>query len=806
MRFNYASLVTRCVYANQFDLVGSIRLHYATHIHGNVLDLVLTTNTDRLQNLSITNSFKSDHHIIQFNILSNSSLRYTNTSGSVYNYAKGDYSGMDFYLMEMHFDTTSFNAEHLWTGLKSAILDGCSLFVPKLKRSSYHHPKWFTPEIKHLLNCIRSLRRNIRKSYTEIRANKLSTLEVKLQALMSTAKETYGARLTAAFTRNPKDLYRHLRHLSHYTTMPQVLIYDSTPIYHPKEKVEAFNKFFNSTFTISDFVLPPQHRMPTPSNQLSQITVSESDVFEALVCLNPNKAQGCDKINPHILKYCCTSLTSPVTHLFSTCMNQSILPQEWKVHKICPVPKKGDLSKITNYRPISLLCVLSKVLESIIYAKIIPFIYPQLNKSQFGFLQNRSCLTQLLSSFSQIYDSIENKNQCDVIYLDFRKAFDSVPHNELLFKLWRFGITGPLWLWFKHYLISRSHFVSMDSVSSDVLPVLSGVPQGSVLGPLLFLIYVNDIPDSVSHSSALLFADDTKLVKSIQTFNDSLDLQKDIDSMVDWCREWKLSLNENKCAAIRYSLLSKCNTQPTYTIKGTLVETTSTHRDLGIIVDQNLSWAKHYNHISLKAYRSLHFIRRTIPHAPVYLKKQLYITLVRSHLTYCSQLWRPRLLKDIRSLEQIQRRATKFILQDFSSDYKTRLIKLNMLPLMHWLELQDVMFLVKCFKDPSENFNPLTFVSFITHSTRSATNHKLTVNFKRTSTTRHFYFNRVVRLWNYLPTLDLSLSYSTLKYKLKQIFWAHFTDHFNSSNICTFHILCPCLNCVNCNHSAVSCN
>ena len=188
------------------------------------------------------------------------------------------------------------------------------------------------------------------------------------------------------------------------------------------------------------------------------------------------------------------------------------------------------------------------------------------------------------------------------------------------------------------------------------------------------------------------------------------------------------------------------------------------------------------------------------------LKKQLYITLVRSHVTYCSQLWRPHLPKDIRSLEQIQRRATKFILQDFSSDYKTRLIKLNMLPLMHWLELRDVMFLVKCFKDPPENFNPLTFVSFITHSTRSATNHKLTVNFKRTSTTRHFYFNRVVRLWKYLPTLDLSLSYSTLKYKLKQIFWAHFTDHFNSSNICTFHILCPCFNCVNCNHSAVSCN
>ena len=116
--------------------------------------------------------------------------------------------------------------------------------------------------------------------------------------------------------------------------------------------------------------------------QLSEITVNESDVFDALIPLNPNKAQGCDNVNPHVLKYCCTFIVSPVTHLFSTCLNQSTLPQEWKVHKICPIPKKGDLSKVTNYRPISLLCCLSKVLESIIYAKMIPFVYPQLNKYQ----------------------------------------------------------------------------------------------------------------------------------------------------------------------------------------------------------------------------------------------------------------------------------------------------------------------------------------------------------------------------------------------------------------------------------------
>ena len=177
------------------------------------------------------------------------------------------------------------------------------------------------------------------------------------------------------------------------------------------------------------------------------------------------------------------------------------------------------------------------------------------------------------------------------------------------------------------------------------------------------------------------------------------------------------------------------------------------------------------------------------------------MSLVRSHLTYCSQIWSPRLIKDFQTLERVQRRATKFIMNDFSLDYKSRLIQLNMLPLMYWLELQDVLFLIKCFKDLSENFNPLSFVSFVCHSTRSATSHKLKVNYNRTSVTRHFYFNRVVKLWNCMPPIDLSMSYSKLKHTLKQIFWSHFITNFNPDNACSFHIVCPCSNCVNRNHS-----
>ena len=493
-------------------------------------------------------------------------------------------------------------------------------------------------------------------------------------------------------------------------------------------------------------------------------------------------------------------MTEPITALFNLCLSSASLPDEWKVSKIRPVPKKGDLSLVKNYRPISLLCTLSKVLESIIYSKIIEFIRPLLSHCQFGFLCKRSSLSQLLACFSKITDSIDSKVPVDVIYLDLSKAFDSVPHQELLFKLWRLGITGPLWQWFKTYLLNRSHFVTFKEESSSCLPVLSGVPQGSVLGPLLFLIYINDITDSISVSSPYIFADDAKLVKSINDLSDNLLLQNDITTFSAWSNEWKIALNALKCAAIRFSLAS-VDPSPVYSINDTPIVFSSTFRDLGVVVSSNLSWSTQINQVCSKAYRSFHLIKRNFKHSsPITLKKNLYFALIRSHLSYCSQLWRPHLLKDIKSLEKIQRRATSYILSDYASNYKSRLLNLNLLPLMYWLELQDLMFLIKCIKDPPDNFNIYDYISFSTSITRSATHHNLTHKYKRTSIGRHFYFNRIVRLWNTLPDIDLTQSCTAIKSLILTHFWSHFKTNFNSDNYCTYHFLCPCPNCHLHNH------
>ena len=209
---------------------------------------------------------------------------------------------------------------------------------------------------------------------------------------------------------------------------------------------------------------------------------------------------------------------------------------------------------------ISLLSITSKVLESIIYSKTIAFVHPKISKHQFGFLRHRSCTTQLLSPYADIFNLIEKGNTADTIFLDFRKAFDSVPHPELLYKLWQIGITGDLWQFFRCYLSNRHHYVEINKVPSSELPVISGVPQGSILGPLLFLIYINDLPSCIQYSTPYLFADDSKLIYAISKFNTN-HLQSDINSINQWCNTWKLVINPSKCATCPHQFLLNHTTQ-----------------------------------------------------------------------------------------------------------------------------------------------------------------------------------------------------------------------------------------------------
>ena len=325
------------------------------------------------------------------------------------------------------------------------------------------------------------------------------------------------------------------------------------------------------------------------------------------------------------------------------------------------------------------------------------------------------------------------------------------------------------------------------------MPVKSGVPQGSILGPLLFLLFINDLPTTVKHSNILSFADDTKCYKVIRNILDTTLLQSDLESVFKWSTENQLFFNINKCTVLPFKSKSSSDAN-CYSIDNNIVSSKSSHRDLGIIFSTNLSWSAHYESIISKAYRSFGLLRRVFSNIhSIKAKKdlQVYISIVRSNLLYCSPLWRPYLIKDI---ERIQRRASKYILGDYTSDYKTRLIKLNLLPLMYIYELLDILFFIKSYKSPINSFNIFQYVTFNNSFTRSR-DKKLIHIASNNLVNSNSYFCRISRLWNALPVIDITSSLTAIKSKLLSFLWNHFLLNFSSNSNCSLHFLCPCNKC-----------
>ena len=259
-------------------------------------------------------------------------------------------------------------------------------------------------------------------------------------------------------------------------------------------------------------------------------------------------------------------------------------------------------------------------------------------------------------------------------------------------------------------------------------------------------------------------------------------------------QELRLELQSyKKCVHLSF----KHDIDTTYILSDITIPCNTCHKDLGIILSNDLCWNNYYKSITSHAYKVLGLIRRTIlPNHSNTTMVKLYVSLVRSQLLYCAQIWRPHLMKDILTIERVQHRATKYILNDFTSCYKTRLLKLNLLPLMYIFELQDMLFAIKSIKSPTNQFNINSYIKFShTISTRSGASNKLISPRHINNISRHSYFHRLPYLWNSMPTFDLNMSFCRLKTKLNQYLWEHFKSNFDINNNCTLHHTCPCSKC-----------
>ena len=294
-----------------------------------------------------------------------------------------------------------------------------------------------------------------------------------------------------------------------------------------------------------------------------------------------------------------------------------------------------------NYRPISLTCIASKLMEHILVSNIMSFYdkHNILSPYQHGFRSNHSCETQLISFSQEVHDNLELGQQTDIIVMDFSKAFDEVDHHKLLLKLHRLGINSETVSWIRSFLYGRTQQVAVDGQNSNNLPVLSGVPQGSVLGPCPFLSYINYLPDS-GKSKVILFEDDTIVYLTIKSTQDAQTLQNDLHCLESWESDWSMDFNPDKCEILRICRKKYPVIFP-YKLHGMELKATENAKYLGVTFSKDLSWTKHINNITSKATNSLRFIKRNVKTSNKKVKEKAYKTYVRPQLEYCPTVWHP---------------------------------------------------------------------------------------------------------------------------------------------------------------------
>jgi hypothetical protein len=550
---------------------------------------------------------------------------------------------------------------------------------------------------------------------------------------------------------NPKAFYSHVnKKLKTKTSIPDLDKPAGGETSGDQDKAEVMNNFFSSVFTNEDLVNRPNFEKRMIAKPMNPLHITPEMVKDKLTKLKPNKTPGLDNIHPRILLEACEVLSHPLAVLMNKTLKNNEVPQDWKKAIVSPIFKKGSKSTPGNYRPVSLTCVICKINESIIKDHIMKHFVENnlLTNCQHGFVSGKSCNTQLLECMDIWTEIIDNGGYLDVIYLDFAKAFDKVAHQRLISKMEGYGVNNEILKWTECFLTDRKQKVVINGEESSWADVLSGVPQGSVIGPLLFVIYINDLPEEV-HTTVKIFADDTKLFTDISRDQMAQELQNDIHRLDKWAEKWQLKFNADKCKVMH---IGQKNQQRSYDMKkrGEMIELEKTimEKDLGVNIDNQLKFSNHIEMQVNKGNKLLGLIRRSFTYLDRNSMLTMYKTLVRPLIEYGHAIIYPRYEKDKKLIEGVQRRATKIIKELKDKEYPDRLNALKLPSLQYRRDRGDM---IETYKFTHGNYT--STYPFINDEDNSRRGHSFKLKKGRfyTNVRKHFFSERVVNLWNALP-------------------------------------------------------
>jgi hypothetical protein len=550
---------------------------------------------------------------------------------------------------------------------------------------------------------------------------------------------------------NPKLLWSYYNSKNKVKdTIPELIKVDGTMTSSSKEKADLLNNYFFSVFNNSDAdstnVPQVQIEFPMPT-----LHITEDDVKKEIRKLKEHKASGPDEIRAKFLKETVDSLAKPLAIIFRKSLDEGYLPLHWRTANVTPIFKKGNRHDKSNYRPISLTSIICKTLESIIKQHMIKHLIQNnlITKHQHGFLPGRSCETQLLEVMDDWTSELDQGNTICSVYMDFMKAFDKVSHQLMIKKIEAYGNNDQITRWIQAFLTDRRQRVLHNDAASDWLPVRSGIPQGSCLGPILFLIFINDLPAHVK-STTKLFADDTKIYRTINTGDDASELQSDLDKAVNWSTANTLMFHPDKCVKMTIGTAQPIPIGMTIGNNQTMLREERVVKDLGVKIDNHLSFEDHIAAKCATANQRMGIIRRTFKHLDNYTFRLLFIGHVRPHLEYCVSVWNPHLKHLVDQIENVQRRATKLLPKMKNLSYNERLSALKLPSLYHRRIRGDLINTFKYCNGLINSNSPSFRVVDHAYTTRSSNKKLFKPRFK-TSVRQHFFSCRVINRWNELP-------------------------------------------------------
>ena len=567
----------------------------------------------------------------------------------------------------------------------------------------------------------------------------------------------YECGVAEQISSNPKLFHSYLKHrkVGSPTVGPIKLTPSDELTDDPYAMASCFGRSFASVFNSEVLNNQMPHQQCYANTQ--SMLIQPGNVYSAIQSMNINSAMGDDGIHPRLLFALKDVLSLPLSMIFNSSLQTGTLPCQWLISIVVPIYKKSYRCDPLNYRPVSLTSVPCKLFEKLIAIHLMDYLQENhiLSDHQYGFRAKFSTVDQLISTYNDVTGMVDQGRVVDLVFFDYSKAFDSVPHGVLLDKLYNLGIDGNILHWIRGFLTGRTMRVKVGCALSESFAVTSGVPQGSVLGPLLFLIFVNHVISNVNCFHKI-FADDIKLYVGMEVSSESIDgpipnFQQCINRLITNSSSWGLKMNGDKCVVMRFCRKKRIITSglSPYHINNVPIRFVTSYSDLGVTIDQDLKFHSHVNKkVAMVNNLTTNLFSCTVSRTSGFLMN-VYRSHVRPLLEYASPLWNVGYLGDVRKLERVQRRWTRAVTDLAELPYEVRLQRLNLFSVEGRMLRSDLILVYKTIHD----LCAIKFDEIFSFSETDRTRGHPYKLFKPRSDIelrKRFFANRVINSWNSL--------------------------------------------------------